>query len=308
MGVVFIMPSLSYTLKAKGFTKTVKRARSMINRYGFGSKKMERNIMDFANLLVEYDAKATFPITGKTLEKHGDFIKSIYDKCIEFAIHGYSHIDYSKLTAREQSEGIKKAVEIFKKFGMKPYGFRGPYLQANDDTLNALKENDLLYDSSHSVHWNVVPEEYLKRNAHSYELALKLYEPNDAQTSFLPYSINEIVRIPVSLPDDEILIDRLNIKNQKLLGKIWLKILRETNEKGGVFTLQVHPERLPFAFDALKMLIEEATKKNVWIASLKELAILWIKNGQIPDNYKSVMCITGDIDIMSLWDYGTRRT
>ena len=302
------MPSLSYTLKAKGFTKTVKRARSMINRYGFSSKKMERNIMDFVNLLVEYDAKATFPITARTLEKHGDFIKSIYDKRIEFAIHGYSHIDYSKLSAREQSEGIKKAVEIFKKFGMKPYGFRGPYLQANDDTLNALKENDLLYDSSHSVHWNVVPEEYLKRNAHSYELALKLYEPNDAQTSFLPYSINEIVRIPVSLPDDEILIDRLNIKNQKLLGKIWLKILRETNEKGGVFTLQLHPERLPFAFDALKMLIEEATKKNVWIASLKELAILWIKNGQIPDNYKSVMCITGDIDIMSLWDYGTRRT
>ena len=302
------MPSLSYTLKAKGFTKTVKRARSMINRYGFTSKKMERNILDFVNLVEKYDAKATFPITARTLEKHGDFVKSVYDKRIEFAIHGYDHIDYSKLSAREQSEGIKKAVEIFKKFGIKTYGFRGPYLQANDDTLNALKENDLLYDSSHSVHWNVVPEEYLKSNAHSYELALKLYEPNDAQTSFLPYSINEIVRIPVSLPDDEILIDRLNIKNQKLLGKIWLKILRETNEKGGVFTLQLHPERLPFAFDALKMLIEEATKKNVWIASLKELAILWIKNGQIPDNYKSVMCITGDIDIMSLWDYGTRRT
>ena len=41
MGIVFIMPSLSYILKAKGFGKTVKRAMSMINRYGFGSKKME---------------------------------------------------------------------------------------------------------------------------------------------------------------------------------------------------------------------------------------------------------------------------
>lgn len=36
------MPSISYPLKAKGFTKTVKRAMSMINRYGFSSKKMER--------------------------------------------------------------------------------------------------------------------------------------------------------------------------------------------------------------------------------------------------------------------------
>ena len=303
MGVVFIMPSLSYTLKAKGFTKTVKRARSMINRYGFTSKKMERNIMDFVNLVEKYDAKATFPITGKTLEKHGDFIKSIYDKRIEFAIHGYSHVDYSKLSAREQSEEIKKAIEIFKKFGMTPCGFRGPYLQANDDTLNALKENGLLYDSSPSVHWNVVPEEYLKRNARSYNLALKLYEPKDAQTSFLPYLRNGIIRIPVSLPDDEMLIDRLNIRNQKLLGKIWLKILKETSDKGGVFVLQLHPERIAFALDALKMLIGEANKKNVWITSLKELALYWMRNGNIPNDYKSVMCITGDIDIMRLWDY-----
>jgi hypothetical protein len=39
------MPSLSYMLKAKGFGKTVKRAMSMINWYGFSSMKMERNIV-----------------------------------------------------------------------------------------------------------------------------------------------------------------------------------------------------------------------------------------------------------------------
>jgi hypothetical protein len=45
------MPSLSYTLKAKGFTKTVKRAMSMINRYGFSFKRMKRNIVDFVIIL-----------------------------------------------------------------------------------------------------------------------------------------------------------------------------------------------------------------------------------------------------------------
>ena len=38
------MPSLSYTLKAKVFTKTAKRAMSMINRYGFSSKRIEGEI------------------------------------------------------------------------------------------------------------------------------------------------------------------------------------------------------------------------------------------------------------------------
>ena len=299
------MPSLSHTLKAKGFGKTIKRAMSMINRYGFCSKKMERNIIDFVEIIENYDAKATFPIAARTLEKHGDFIKSVYNKRIEFAIHGYSHVDYSKLSAREQNEELKKAVEIFEMFGIKPYGFRGPYLQANDDTLNALKEHGLLYDSSPSIHWNVLPKEILKRNAHSYDLALKLYEPADAETSFLPYLRSSILRIPVSLPDDEMLIDRLNIKSQKILGKIWSMILKRTNEREGVFILQLHPERLPFALEALKMLIEEANENSVWITSLKDLAMQWLKNGKIPDNYKSVMCITGDIDIMSLWDYKT---
>jgi hypothetical protein len=46
------MPSLSYTLKAKGFTKTVKRAMRMVNRDGFSStEKIEGNIVDFAIIL-----------------------------------------------------------------------------------------------------------------------------------------------------------------------------------------------------------------------------------------------------------------
>ena len=67
----------------------MKSARSMINRYGFSSKKMERNIVDFVNLLVGYDAKVTFPITGRTLEKHADFIKSIYNMRMQLVSHGY---------------------------------------------------------------------------------------------------------------------------------------------------------------------------------------------------------------------------
>jgi peptidoglycan/xylan/chitin deacetylase (PgdA/CDA1 family) len=85
------MPSLSYilNLKARGFGKTIKRAMSMINRDGFTSEKMERNVVGFVNLLVGYDAKTTFPITARTIEKHTDFIKSIYKYENAIVSHGY---------------------------------------------------------------------------------------------------------------------------------------------------------------------------------------------------------------------------
>jgi peptidoglycan/xylan/chitin deacetylase (PgdA/CDA1 family) len=295
------MPSVFHALKTKGFKKTIRRGANYLDRYGFTSQKMTKNILDFVDLIKKNDAKVTFPITAKTLEKHSDFIKNITDANVEFAVHGYTHIDYTKQNAKFQNDHITKAVALFKDIGIRPYGFRGPYLQANDDTLKAIKENDLIYDSSASILWNIVPEHYIMQGKKSYNLAKKLYNCNSSNISS-PYMWNNLVRIPVTLPDDEMLIDRLNIKNQRLIAKIWSKILCKSYEQGGSFVLQLHPERLPFALGALEEIIVEANKKEIWITSLKELATYWMNNGKFKD-CRSVLCITGDIDIISLWDF-----
>lgn len=279
-----------------------------MDRYGVTPLRMEKNILDFVDLIEKYDAKATFPITAKTLNNHADFIKGINNKCIEFAIHGCTHVDYSKFNAEYQRKNIQKAVAIFKKCGITPYGFRGPYLQTNVDTLNAIKENGLIYDSSVPVHCNVVPEEYLRKENHSYNLALDLYGCNNSKASSKPFFSNGLVRIPVNLPDDEMLIDRLNIKDQKLLAKIWSKILYRTNGHRDIFVLQLHPERIQFASDSLISLIEGSNEMGVWLTSLSELARYWINKKSIPDDYNSVLCITGDIDMISLQDFWLNRS
>jgi len=296
------MPSITHTLKTKGLKGAIFRAASLIDRYGFTSDKMERNILSMAKLLEKYDAVATLPVTAKTLENNSSFMKDISDKGIELAIHGYRHIDYSRLSAIEQSRSIKKSIEIFNMNEIKPSGFRGPYLQANDDTLNALKENGLIYDSSHTIDWNVVSEDHIGKNIASYNLALKLYQPWNAETNCLPESVNGLVRIPVSLPDDEILIDRLKINNEEILTKIWLNVMEKVDRSGGVFVLQLHPERIRFTISSLERLLIEADKRDIWVTSMKDLAIKWARNNKLDEGQRA-LCVTGDIDIMSLWDY-----
>lgn len=296
------MPSILHSLKTKGFKGTIFRAAGLIDRYGFTSHKMERNILSLIKILDKYDAVATLPVTAKTLERNSWFMKDIPNQGIELAIHGYTHIDYSKVSAMEQSRSIKKSIEIFNMSGIKPSGFRGPYLQANDDTLNALKENNLLYDSSPAIDWNIISEDHIGKNIGSYNLALKLYRPLNAETNFLPKSINGLIRIPVSLPDDEILIDRLKIRNKEILTKIWLNVMEKAQRKSGVFVLQLHPERIRFTISSLERLLIEAGKRDMWVTSMKDLAIYWAKNNKFEEG-QSAFCVTGDVDIMSLWDY-----
>ena len=88
------------------------------------------------------------------------------------------------------------------------------------------------------------------------------------------------------MPDDDLLIDRLGIKDEKVLAQIWGNILKQTYSQGELFTLQLHPERIPFCKETLKTLLQiaYASKPKVWVTSLdsiykwwKEKEHFWIK-------------------------------
>ena len=51
-----------------------------------------------------------------------------------------------------------------------------------------------------------------------------------------------MIDIPVNLPDDEIMVERLQIDEQSQAA-IWLAILETTYTRGDLFTVQLHPER-----------------------------------------------------------------
>ena len=118
-----------------------------------------------------------------------------------------------------------------------------------------------------------------------------LYNPLDGRTGVvIPRMHGDIVRIPIALPDDEILIDRLGIRDPNVISQLWSEILENTHERGHIFVLQLHPERLPICREPMEMLLDKAlnSKGDVWVTGMKEVAQWWKEKSQFEFTFESV--------------------
>ncbi len=85
------------------------------------------------------------------------------------------------------------------------------------------------------------------------------------------------MRIPTSIPDDEMLFDRLRITDLREVGGIWSKVLQRVYDYGGLYTLNLHPERGVLCKEALDALLSYAYNQPlpVWVARLGDIAKWW---------------------------------
>jgi len=107
---------------------------------------------------------------------------------------------------------------------------------------------------------------------------MAFYRPVPAsEYRVVPYRRDGFIEIPVSLPDDEIPLDRMYIHDADYLGAMWKRIFDLVYARGELFTLQLHPERIDFFADALRGLLSHARSREpgVWIATLDEIAQWW---------------------------------
>ncbi|AGB04692.1 putative xylanase/chitin deacetylase [Aciduliprofundum sp. MAR08-339] len=275
------MPSLIHTIKTKGFVNTLKRGAVIYSRYSFN--RFVSSFNTIIEILEDYNASSTFPITAMTLERNVDTIKEWRNKRIEWAMHGYVHVDYSNLDKETIEKHIVAGRKIFYRSGIELYGFRAPYLSVNDEILGILRERRFLYDSSKSFFVDVIPVDgNVKR-------ILKYYKPIK---NWKLENYDGLVEIPVSLPDDEILVDRLGYRGDKI-GKIWVKMCEIIKDLGGIPVLQLHPERGRICSDALSMVLEWARKNDINVVQLKDIA---------QGNLSNILVITGDVDIIKISD------
>ncbi|MDH3682717.1 MAG: polysaccharide deacetylase family protein [Acidimicrobiia bacterium] len=235
---------------------------------------MERSLTRYVQVLVNHEVQATFPFTASALERNRSVVQRLAVHHVEFAVHGYHHVDHKALSAEEQAAHLTKAAELFTTRGVNPTGFRSPYLRWNDHTIAAIEQAGFEYDSSEAIAWDVVDKHATER----YERVLDFYGARSAaDTPCVPRRAGNLIRIPYCLPDDEALADRLDFEDLGQRDRVWIEILSETHRRGELFTLGLHPERFGQLEQALVETLRAAKDlvPTVWIARLDEIARWW---------------------------------
>jgi peptidoglycan/xylan/chitin deacetylase (PgdA/CDA1 family) len=274
--------SLAMSIHARGPRATVARTATVVSRFGATASAMARRLERYTAITSRFGSRPSWPTTACVLERHPALLRRYADDGADLAVHGLVHGDHAAIGRRRQLDTIKRAMDIFERSGLRPVGFRGPYLRYNAATLEVLRELGLRYHSSQAVAFPLVAEGLGPRAAASYALALKLYSALDAtRVAVRPRISGGLVDMPVAVPDDEILLDRLLLDEPARIAE-WLHILETTYARGDLFTIQLHPERIDDLAEALGETLAAASRKRpaVYIARLDEIAEWWLRRSR----------------------------
>jgi peptidoglycan/xylan/chitin deacetylase (PgdA/CDA1 family) len=233
----------------------------------------------YAAILADLGIHPTWPATACVLARHPALLRAYAETGAELAVHGLVHGDHARLDRSRQRETIARAADIFARAGIAAVGFRGPYLRYNAATLEVLRELGFRYHSSQAIAFPLVIDVASDARLASYERALQLYSALDARrTVARPRMLDRVVDIPVAVPDDEILVERLRVDEAAATAQ-WLAMLDATYERGDLFTIQLHPERIAELSVALATTLRDARRREpgVFIARLDEIASWWLR-------------------------------
>jgi peptidoglycan/xylan/chitin deacetylase (PgdA/CDA1 family) len=216
-------------------------------------------------------------LTACVLARHAPTIRSFVERGVEFAVHGLVHNDHAVRGLAEQRQSIHDAMAIFDAAGVPYRGFRAPYLRYNANTERALRELGVSYHSSQAITFPVLATEIDGARLAAYRRVLELYGALDSEQMVVRPRVDDgLVRIPVSLPDDESMIERLRLDSGART-RTWTAMLDLSHRRGDLFTVQLHPERIFELADALENVLADAGRRKpvVWIARLAEIATWW---------------------------------
>ncbi|MBO0777489.1 MAG: polysaccharide deacetylase family protein [Ktedonobacteraceae bacterium] len=273
------MNLVSFSIKTKGLRNFLRRLWTVFSRFGFSETRARRSLTAIVEALQSYQAAPTFYIPAVVLRRHPVLMQTMVRNNVEISIHGYFHNDYRSLHEKEQYLQTRQAITIFDDVHIPWQGFRNPYLGWTEELLPILNRLGFAYESNETVHHDVVDLSQIPLPLQEgYQKSLALYRALPANTStLLPHFEGALLRIPLSIPDDEMLVDRLRMTRPNQVGGAWSDVMQRVYDLEGIYTLNLHPERGVLCRQALSMLLAFAHSLPlpVWFARLEEVARWW---------------------------------
>jgi peptidoglycan/xylan/chitin deacetylase (PgdA/CDA1 family) len=278
------MNLVSFSIKTKGVHTFTRRLWTVFTRFGITEARTRRALHSVIDTLRMGNAAPTFFIPAVVLSRHPQLIQEIVRCGAEVGIHGYVHNDYRFLDETEQYQQTKQAISVFQKTRTPYEGFRNPYLGWTEASLRVFAKLGFTYDSNEAVLHDVIDLNRLPAHLRSdYEKSFVLFQALPCNRYTLcPHFEGPLLRIPTSIPDDEMLFDRLRITNPEEIGRIWSRVLEHVYDLGGIYILNLHPERAIPCKRALDILLSCALNQPlpVWSARLIDVAQWWKERSQ----------------------------
>jgi peptidoglycan/xylan/chitin deacetylase (PgdA/CDA1 family) len=291
------MRYLNHVVRTKGFIHSFERSAQILKRFCMGRKKFLQMI-SFLKQDLNGGAKITFCVTASLLWGNAVLFRKLLEMGHDVAAHGYIHTNMKNKSRKEQIDIIRKCSHVFSQFQMPVSGFRCPYLSYNNDTLEVLQRGGFAWTSNNMILW---PNGLSGGNGREVKTLSKinnLYHIDSAESRpALPRFRDRCLDIPITGPDDEMLLDRFRVKKKAKIAEIWMNVLKKTHERGEMFHLLFHPERFPQIREGIKEIMDGLKKfdQPAWVASLMEITQWWRQRQTLSFEHEP----TGDSRVMT---------
>lgn len=278
------MNLVAFSIRTKGAHNFARRLWTVFARFGFTDDRSRRTLLSILATVRQYGGNPTFFIPAVVLQRHPELIHEIALCGAEIGIHGYVHNDYRSLSDASQHQQTQQAMAVFNDVHLPFQGFRNPYLGWTEDSVRSFEKLGFSYDSNEAVVHDVLDTSKLSPTiCAGFEKSLSLFQAIAPSAYTLrPHFEGDLARIPTSIPDDEMLYDRIRITNQAALGDLWSEVMRRVYDLGGIYVLNLHPERGVLCKPALNRLLSFSQKQvlPVWVASLRNIEQWWREHKQ----------------------------
>ena len=278
------MNLVAFSIRTKGANNFARRLWTVFARFGFSDARSRRTLLSILATVRQYGGNPTFFIPAVVLRRHPELINEIALCGAEIGIHGYVHNDYRSLSDTSQHQQTQQAMAVFQDVHLPFQGFRNPYLGWTEDAVRSFAALGFGYDSNEAIVHDVVDTNKLTPTLRAgFEKSLSLFQAIAPSSYALrPHFEGDLARIPTSIPDDEMLYDRLRMTDQVVLGNIWSEVMTRVYALGGIYVLNLHPERGVLCKPALAHLLAFSQKQAlpVWVASLHEVDQWWRERRQ----------------------------